>query len=57
MITRFSTLYVGHIELEQCGLAGAPADSRRYPKPALAPPVSSPPARAAHASPAPRPAQ
>ena len=31
MIKRFSTLYVGHIELEQCGLAGVPADSRRYP--------------------------
>jgi alkanesulfonate monooxygenase SsuD/methylene tetrahydromethanopterin reductase-like flavin-dependent oxidoreductase (luciferase family) len=31
MITRFSTLYVGHIELERCGLAGAPADDRRYP--------------------------
>ena len=31
MIRRFSTLYVGHIELEQCGLAGIPADDRRYP--------------------------
>jgi len=31
VITRFSTLYVGHIELENCGLAGTPADSRRYP--------------------------
>ncbi len=31
MITRFSTLYVGHIELEDCGLAGTPADNRRYP--------------------------
>jgi alkanesulfonate monooxygenase SsuD/methylene tetrahydromethanopterin reductase-like flavin-dependent oxidoreductase (luciferase family) len=31
MIKRFSTLYVGHVELEQCGLAGTPADSRRYP--------------------------
>jgi alkanesulfonate monooxygenase SsuD/methylene tetrahydromethanopterin reductase-like flavin-dependent oxidoreductase (luciferase family) len=31
MIRRFSTLYVGHIELEQCGLQGRPADSRRYP--------------------------
>ena len=30
MITRFSTLYVGHIELEACGLDGAPADDRRY---------------------------
>src|SRR4030095_5453209 len=29
MITRFSTLYVGHIELERCGLAGTPADARR----------------------------
>ncbi|HEY7870682.1 MAG TPA: LLM class flavin-dependent oxidoreductase [Methylomirabilota bacterium] len=31
MITRFSTLYVGHIELEHCGLSGTPADDRRYP--------------------------
>ena len=31
MITRFSTLYVGHIELEGCGLDGVPADDRRYP--------------------------
>jgi alkanesulfonate monooxygenase SsuD/methylene tetrahydromethanopterin reductase-like flavin-dependent oxidoreductase (luciferase family) len=31
MITRFSTLYVGHVELEQCGLSGTPADDRRYP--------------------------
>ncbi|MGH7389633.1 MAG: LLM class flavin-dependent oxidoreductase [Candidatus Rokuibacteriota bacterium] len=31
MITRFSTLYVGHIELERCGLSGRPADDRRYP--------------------------
>src|SRR6266852_5624275 len=30
MITRFSTLYVGHIELEHCGLPGTPADDRRY---------------------------
>jgi alkanesulfonate monooxygenase SsuD/methylene tetrahydromethanopterin reductase-like flavin-dependent oxidoreductase (luciferase family) len=30
MISRFSTLYVGHIELEECGLAGPPADDRRY---------------------------
>ncbi len=30
MITRFSTLYVGHIELERCGLSGTPADDRRY---------------------------
>jgi alkanesulfonate monooxygenase SsuD/methylene tetrahydromethanopterin reductase-like flavin-dependent oxidoreductase (luciferase family) len=31
MIKRFSTLYVGHIELERCGLSGTPADDRRYP--------------------------
>jgi alkanesulfonate monooxygenase SsuD/methylene tetrahydromethanopterin reductase-like flavin-dependent oxidoreductase (luciferase family) len=31
VITRFSTLYVGHIELERCGLSGTPADDRRYP--------------------------
>jgi alkanesulfonate monooxygenase SsuD/methylene tetrahydromethanopterin reductase-like flavin-dependent oxidoreductase (luciferase family) len=36
MITRFSTLYVGHIELEQCGLGGIPADDRRYPNHRLA---------------------
>jgi len=30
MITRFSTLYIGHIELENCGHAGTPADDRRY---------------------------
>src|SRR6266852_2440481 len=30
MISRFSTLYVGHIELEHCGLSGTPADDRRY---------------------------
>jgi len=31
MIKRFSTLYIGHIELENCGHAGTPADERRYP--------------------------
>jgi alkanesulfonate monooxygenase SsuD/methylene tetrahydromethanopterin reductase-like flavin-dependent oxidoreductase (luciferase family) len=31
MITRFSTLYVGHIEIEECGLSGTPANDRRYP--------------------------
>jgi alkanesulfonate monooxygenase SsuD/methylene tetrahydromethanopterin reductase-like flavin-dependent oxidoreductase (luciferase family) len=31
VITKFSTLYVGHIELDQCGLDGVPADQRRYP--------------------------
>ena len=36
MITRFSTLYVGHIELESCGLSGKPADDRRYPNHRLA---------------------
>jgi alkanesulfonate monooxygenase SsuD/methylene tetrahydromethanopterin reductase-like flavin-dependent oxidoreductase (luciferase family) len=36
MITRFSTLYVGHIELERCGLSGVPADDRRYPTGRLA---------------------
>ena len=30
MIRRFSTLYVGHVDLEHCGLAGTPADPRRY---------------------------
>jgi alkanesulfonate monooxygenase SsuD/methylene tetrahydromethanopterin reductase-like flavin-dependent oxidoreductase (luciferase family) len=36
MITRFSTLYVGHIELERCGLSGTPADDRRYSNARLA---------------------
>jgi alkanesulfonate monooxygenase SsuD/methylene tetrahydromethanopterin reductase-like flavin-dependent oxidoreductase (luciferase family) len=36
MIRRFSTLYVGHIELEHCGLSGVPADDRRYPNARLA---------------------
>jgi alkanesulfonate monooxygenase SsuD/methylene tetrahydromethanopterin reductase-like flavin-dependent oxidoreductase (luciferase family) len=31
MIKRFSTLYVGHVELDRCGLGGTPADDRRYP--------------------------
>jgi alkanesulfonate monooxygenase SsuD/methylene tetrahydromethanopterin reductase-like flavin-dependent oxidoreductase (luciferase family) len=30
VITRFSTLYVGHVELERPGFAGTPADDRRY---------------------------
>jgi alkanesulfonate monooxygenase SsuD/methylene tetrahydromethanopterin reductase-like flavin-dependent oxidoreductase (luciferase family) len=30
MIRHFSTLYVGHIELDRCGLDGTPADDRRY---------------------------
>jgi alkanesulfonate monooxygenase SsuD/methylene tetrahydromethanopterin reductase-like flavin-dependent oxidoreductase (luciferase family) len=36
MIKRFSTLYVGHIELEACGHAGTAADARRYPNDRLA---------------------
>src|SRR2546430_989017 len=36
MIRRFSTLYVGHIELERCGLDGVPADDRRYSNERLA---------------------
>ncbi len=31
MITKFSVLYVGQIELEDIGLDGTPADERRYP--------------------------
>jgi alkanesulfonate monooxygenase SsuD/methylene tetrahydromethanopterin reductase-like flavin-dependent oxidoreductase (luciferase family) len=31
MIKKFSVLYVGQIELENIGLAGTPADARRYP--------------------------
>jgi alkanesulfonate monooxygenase SsuD/methylene tetrahydromethanopterin reductase-like flavin-dependent oxidoreductase (luciferase family) len=30
MITKFSTLYVGHIDVENCGHAGVPANDRRY---------------------------
>ena len=30
MITKFSVLYVGQIELENIGLGGTPADARRY---------------------------
>jgi len=36
VIRRFSTLYVGHIELERVGLDGVPADDRRYPNVRLA---------------------
>ena len=31
MIKHFSVLYVGHIELDNVGLKGTPADERRYP--------------------------
>ena len=31
VITKFSVLYVGHIELEDVGRDGTPADERRYP--------------------------
>lgn len=31
MIKYFSTLYVGHIEMEHIGIDGTPADARRYP--------------------------
>jgi len=31
MITKFSTLYVGHIDVEDCGHAGPAANDRRYP--------------------------
>src|SRR5919202_456000 len=31
MIKRFSVLYVGHIELDNVGRDGTPADARRYP--------------------------
>ena len=30
MITKFSTLYVGHIDVENCGHSGPPANDRRY---------------------------
>ena len=31
MIKHFSALYVGHIELENVGRDGTPADERNYP--------------------------
>lgn len=36
MITKFSVLYVGQIELDTIGLAGTPADERRYSNEQLA---------------------
>jgi alkanesulfonate monooxygenase SsuD/methylene tetrahydromethanopterin reductase-like flavin-dependent oxidoreductase (luciferase family) len=36
MITKFSVLYVGQIELDNVGLHGTPADERRYPNERLA---------------------
>jgi alkanesulfonate monooxygenase SsuD/methylene tetrahydromethanopterin reductase-like flavin-dependent oxidoreductase (luciferase family) len=36
MITKFSVLYVGQIELENVGLQGTPANARRYPNARLA---------------------
>jgi alkanesulfonate monooxygenase SsuD/methylene tetrahydromethanopterin reductase-like flavin-dependent oxidoreductase (luciferase family) len=36
MITKFSALYVGQIELENIGRHGTPADERRYPNERLA---------------------
>lgn len=36
MITRFSVLYVGQIELDNVGRDGAPAEERRYPNERLA---------------------
>ena len=36
MITKFSVLYVGQIELDDIGLAGTPADARRYSNEQLA---------------------
>src|SRR5215470_15193512 len=36
MITKFSVLYVGQIELDNVGLRGTPADERRYPNERLA---------------------
>jgi hypothetical protein len=31
MISKFSVLYVGQIELDNVGIHGTPADARRYP--------------------------
>ena len=31
MISKFSVLYVGQIELDNLGIHGTPADARRYP--------------------------
>jgi alkanesulfonate monooxygenase SsuD/methylene tetrahydromethanopterin reductase-like flavin-dependent oxidoreductase (luciferase family) len=36
MITKFSVLYVGQIELENVGLSGTPANDRRYSNERLA---------------------
>jgi alkanesulfonate monooxygenase SsuD/methylene tetrahydromethanopterin reductase-like flavin-dependent oxidoreductase (luciferase family) len=36
VITKFSALYVGQIELDNVGLSGTPADERRYPNERLA---------------------
>jgi alkanesulfonate monooxygenase SsuD/methylene tetrahydromethanopterin reductase-like flavin-dependent oxidoreductase (luciferase family) len=36
MITKFSVLYVGQIELDNIGRAGTPSDERRYPNERLA---------------------
>jgi hypothetical protein len=36
VITKFSVLYVGQIELDDAGLHGAPANERRYPNERLA---------------------
>ena len=36
MITKFSVLYVGQIELDDVGIDGTPADARRYPNERLA---------------------
>lgn len=36
MITKFSVLYVGQIELDNVGLHGTPANERRYPNERLA---------------------
>ena len=36
MITKFSVLYVGQIELDNVGMSGTPADARRYPNERLA---------------------
>ena len=36
MITKFSVLYVGQIELDNVGIDGTPADARRYPNERLA---------------------
>ena len=44
MITKFSVLYVGQIELDNVGRDGTPGDERRYPNARLRGAEKGPPA-------------